>query len=63
MVALQYLKIMIILKNFYETKPFNQTIRFVSEKVLKKRGSISGGRLHRALTEDLKLDHFHVKNL
>ena len=42
--ATQYLKSMIILKNFCEKKTFNQTIRFVFEKLLKKWRSIIKGR-------------------
>ena len=46
-VAMQYLKTMIIFKNFCEKKTFNQTVRFVFEKLLKKWGSIVSGSFHR----------------
>ena len=45
---------MIKFKNFCEKKAFNQTIRFVFEKLLKKWGSVVSGRLHRALTDEIK---------
>ena len=45
-VTWQYLKTMIILKNFCEKKKFNQTIRFVFQKLLKKWGLIISGSLH-----------------
>ena len=51
---MKYLKTMIIFKNFCEKKTFNQTIRFVCEKLLKKWESISSGRLHRALADEIK---------
>ena len=51
---MQYLKTMIIFKKFCETKTFNQKIRFVFEKLLKKWGSIISGRLHPASTDEIK---------
>ena len=53
-VAMQYLETMIIFKNFCDAKTFNQTIRFVFEKLLKKLGSIISGRLHPASTDEIK---------
>ena len=64
---MQYLKTMIIFKNFCEAKMFNQTIRFVFEKLLKKWGSIISGRLHPASTDEIEtlnlIIYFLVKNL
>ena len=51
---MQYLKTMIICKSFWEVKTFNQTIRFVFEKLLKMLGSIINGRLHPASTDEIK---------
>ena len=45
---------MIAFKNSFEAKTFNQTIRFVFEKLLKKLGSIISGRLHPASTDKTK---------
>ena len=53
-VAMQYLKTMIIFKNFCEKKTFYQTIKFEVEKRLKKWGSIISGRLQRVLTNEIK---------
>ena len=43
---MQYLKTMILFKNFCKKKTFNQTIRFVFEKLLKKWESIINGSLY-----------------
>ena len=48
-VAMQYLKTMIIFKNFCEKKSFDQTIRSVFEKLLKKWGSRISESLHLGL--------------
>ena len=53
-VATQYLKTMMMFKNFCEKKRFNQIIRFVFEKLLKKCGSIISGRLNPASTDKIK---------
>ena len=46
-IAMYYLKIMIILKKkICEKKSFNQTIRSLFEKMLRKWGSIINRRLH-----------------
>ena len=55
---MQCLKTMIIFKNFWEKKNVYQTIRFVFEKLLKKWGSIIGGRLRWALTDEIKTSKF-----
>ena len=56
MVAKQYLKTKIIFKNVCEKKTFNQTIRFVFEKLLKKSGSITiSGRFRWGpITDEIK---------
>ena len=51
---MRYLKTMITFKNSCEAKTFNQTIRFVFEKLLKKLESIISGRLHPASTDKIK---------
>ena len=38
----------------FEKRAFNQTMRFVFEKLLKKWRSIINERLHRALTDEIK---------
>ena len=63
---MQYLKRMIVFKNFRKKETFNQTIRFVFEKLLKNWESKINSRLRRGpnwWNWDLKIDHFHVKNL
>ena len=60
---MHYLKTMIIFKNFCEAKTFNQTIRFVFEKLLKKWGSIIGGRLHPASTDEIKTLNLTISTL
>ena len=41
-------------ENFCATKTFTQTTKFVSEILLKKWGSITRSRLHRAQTDESK---------
>ena len=62
---MQYLETMIIFKNFCETKTFNQPIRFVFQKILKKRDPSSSciGHLHPALIDEIQTFKLTISTL